>query len=270
VIRSGPIAVVVAVEEELAPYRGLLPGLRRVRETGPWEVYEAEAGGRRVVLVLSDCGPANAGAATERVVGQFSPAFVLNGGAAGAHDRDLLPGDAVVGSRYAILFPPSRQTFLGDGGPRTFRKGIRFRKGGARVHLDDCGACPDLLRLGLAAARRVVPAFGRWMAPGWPAGVAPRPGVVTEGLVGSTDVWTSDPTEVAALHALYGAKCEDMESAWVAQVCALHDLPFLAVRVVSNSEAACPIAAADVPRAIAAAGTRAAAVLAALVRDLSL
>lgn len=266
--RSGTIAVVVPVEEEFAPYRELLPGLRPVRECGPWEVHEARVAGRRVVLVLSDCGPANAGAAAERVIGHFAPTVVLNGGAAGAHDPNLLPGDVVVGSRYAILFPPAGQRKLGGGAERTFRKGIRFRKGGARIHLDECRASPDLLRLGTATARRVVPALGSWAAPGWPAGVEPRTGIVTEGLIGSTDVWTSDPGDVAALHALYGARCEDMESAYVAQVCALHDVPFLAVRVISNNETACRIGEADVPQAIAAAGHRAAAVIAALAREL--
>ena len=212
--------------------------------------------------------PGERGAATERVIGHFAPAIVLNGGSAGAHDRDLLPGDVVVGSRYAILFPPSGQERLGDGAERTFRKGIRFRKGGARVHLDECRANPDLLRLATATARRVVPALGSWEAPGWPAAVEPRTGTVTEGLIGSTDVWTSDPDEVAALHALYGAKCEDMESAYVAQVCALHGVPFLAVRVISNNEGACRIDEADVPQAIAAAGLRAATVIAAVAREL--
>jgi adenosylhomocysteine nucleosidase len=266
--RGGTIAVVVAVEEEFAPYRDLFPDLRPLRETGPWEVHEARVGGRRVVLVLSDCGPANAGAATERVIGHFAPAIVLNGGAAGAHERELLPGDVVVGSRYAILFPPSGQKRIDGGGERTFRKGIRFRKGGARVHFDECRTSPDLTALAAATARRLLPSLGVWTAPGWPPGVEARIGTVTEGLVGSTDVWTSDPDEVAALHALYGAKSEDMESAYVAQVCALHDVPFLAVRVISNNEAVCPIGEADVPRSIAAAGHRAAAVIAALVREL--
>ncbi|MBK6405752.1 MAG: 5'-methylthioadenosine/S-adenosylhomocysteine nucleosidase [Holophagales bacterium] len=266
--RSGTIAVVVPVEEEFAPYRELLPGLRPVRECGPWEVHEARVAGRRVVLVLSDCGPANAGAAAERVIGHFAPTVVLNGGAAGAHDPNLLPGDVVVGSRYAILFPPSGQERIEGGGERTFRKGFRFRKGGARVHFDECRTSPELTGLAAAAARRLLPVLGVWTAPGWPPGVEARTGTVTEGLIGSTDVWTSDPGEVALLYALYGAKCEDMESAYVAQVCALHGVPFLAVRVMSNNEAACRIDEADVVRAIATAGHRAATVIAAVVREL--
>lgn len=262
------VAIVVPVEEEFAPYRELVSDLRRVAACRPWEAYEGRVGQRRVAILLSDCGPANAGAATERALGEFAPGVVLHGGAAGAHDPALLPGDVVVGSRYAILFPPSAQSRVVVGGRLVFRKGIRFRKDGARVHVPVCRTTPALLRLGVREARRLAPSFGEWAAPGWPPGVAPRGAAVTRGLVGSTDVWTSDPDQIAALRALYGARCEDMESAWVAQVCALHDVPFLAVRVVSNADAAFRMDEEDAARAIAAAGSRAAAILVAVARAL--
>ena len=265
---EGTVAFVVPVEEELVPYRGLVDGLARVEACRPWEAYEGRVGGRRVVLVLSDCGPANAGAATERVLREFAPGLVLHGGAAGAHDPSLLPGDFVVGARYAILFPPEAQRRIEVNGRLVFRKGIRFRKDGARVHLPEARTTPFLLRLAVRAARRLAPEFGEWAAPGWPGGVPRREARVVAGLVGSTDVWTSDPARIAGLRALYGARCEDMESAWVAQVCALHDVPFLAVRVISNADAACRLGDADAPEAIAAAGRRAAAVLVAVAREL--
>jgi len=55
-----------------------------------------------------------------------------------------------------------------------------------------------------------------------------------------------------------------MESAYVAQVCAMHAVPYVAVRVISNNEAACPLAPAEVMTAVAAAGDIAAAVLSAV------
>lgn len=258
------MALVVPVEEELTPYRALVEGFRRVESCRPWEAYAGAVGGRPVVLIVSDCGPANAGAATERVLREFAPAVVLHGGAAGAHDPALLPGDVVVGARYAILFPPEAQRRVEAGGRLVFRKGFRFRKDGARVHFPEARTTPSLLRLAMRAARRLAPGFGAWAAPGWPEGVARRPARVVAGLVGSSDAWTSDPARIAELRALYGARCEDMESAWVAQVCALHEVPFLAVRVISNADAARPLAEAEVASAIAEAGRRAAAVLAAV------
>jgi hypothetical protein len=158
----GTIAILVPVEEEFAPYRGLIPGLRRVGETGPWEVHEGRAGEHRLVIVVSDCGPANAGAATERVISQFEPCVVLHGGAAGAHAGDLLPGDVVVGSRYCILFPPSAQRRVVVDGRQVFWKGFRFRRNGERVHFPECRTTPALLRVGVRTARRVLPLLGEW------------------------------------------------------------------------------------------------------------
>ena len=81
------------------------------------------------------------------------------------------------------------------------------------------------------------------------------------GMIGSSDRWTVDAEEIRALRDAYGAECEDMESAYVAQVCAMHRLAFVAVRCISNNEIACHLMPGDVAAAIAAAGERAARVL---------
>ncbi|MGH8722999.1 MAG: hypothetical protein ACREU4_13495, partial [Burkholderiales bacterium] len=106
--------------------------------------------------------------------------------------------------------------------------------------------------------------MGAWDAPGWPPAVPPRPGVVVGGVIASADAWTVDEAELRALHEDFGAECEDMESAYVAQVCALHRLPFVAVRAMSDNEAAQQLTPEDVPAAIAAAGVRAAQIIATL------
>lgn len=252
------------MEEELAPYRALLDDLRPTR-SGPWEVLEGRAGACRVVAIVSDCGPANAAAACERLVACYAPAAVLHGGAAGALDPDLLPGDVVVGSRTCLLHPvPAQQ---GREALGLHPKGLRFRRDGERVHLAECPADPSLLARGERAARAVVAGLNRWMGPGWPGRVSARPARVAVGMIGSADAWTRHPGDLLALRARYGAACEDMESAFVAQVAALHRLPFLAVRAIANNEAASPLAPRDVPAALAAAGARAAAVLVRLLRE---
>src|SRR5687768_15731233 len=73
-----PVAIVVPMDDEFAPYRELFPKLRRADATGPWDVYEAEGGTRPVLIIICDVGPVNAAAATERIIGQFSPAAVLH------------------------------------------------------------------------------------------------------------------------------------------------------------------------------------------------
>ena len=263
---SRPVAIVVPMDVELAPYRELLADLRRLDDAGPWEVYDARAATRRVVLILSGPGPVNAGAATERVIARYDPAAVLHGGSAGAHHPDLLPGDLVIGARYVIHTTRSvRQARVARGLHPSL---IRFRHEGAHVSFDHVEGDPDLLRRAERLALEHVAQLEPWSAPGWPPAVPPRHSRAVTGVIASADAWTVDADELRALHEDFGAECEDMESAYVAQVCALHRLPFVAVRAISDNEAAFPLKPADVPPALAAAGARAALVLAALAAEL--
>ncbi len=264
------VAVVVPMDGEFAPYRALYPDLRRTAAApaGPWEVYETRtAAGRPLLFILSDVGPVNAAAATERLLACFAPAAVLHGGSAGAHQLELLPGDVVVGEHYVII--TSRAVRAARAARGLHATLLRYRRHGERIHHHD-GLPADgrLLALAVTAGQAALAGLGPWEAPGWPAAVPPRPGHVTTGIIGSADAWTVEPQELAELHEDFGAACEDMESAYVAQVCALHEVPFLAVRAISDNEAVCPLTPGDVVPAIAAAGIRAARVLAAVAEAL--
>lgn len=256
------MAVVVPVDGEFEPYRAIVPDLRRRDDSGPWEVYEANAGDRRMLLIISGAGPVNAAAATERLIARYEPAAVLHGGSAGAHNPDLLPGDVVIGSRYVIHTSRSvRAARVARGLNPSL---IRYRQAGAYLSFPHIDADPTLLHLAERIAREELAQIGEWDAPGWPPSVPLRPGLVVSGVVASADAWTIDEAELRALHEDFGAECEDMESAYVAQVCALHRLPFVAVRVMSDNEGAQQLTAEDVPAAIRAAGERAARIIVAL------
>jgi adenosylhomocysteine nucleosidase len=256
------VAFVVPTDEEFAPYRALLPTLRPADAASPWEIYEAEHGGRRLALVISGAGPVNAAAATERLIARYAPVALLHGGSAGAHNPELLPGDVVLGARYVIIAAPGvREGRVARGLHPSL---IRFRRDGKSVHLDEITPDPTLLdraqRIGVAEAAQA----GEWTAPGWPVETPRRSGRVIAGLIGTADAWTVQAEEVLGLREGAGAECEDMESAYVAQVCATHALPFIAVRVISNNEAARQLFPTEVRPAIAAAGERAARILVAL------
>jgi adenosylhomocysteine nucleosidase len=270
---TSPVAIVVPMDDEFAPYRDLLGEVRPVDGCGPWEVYEArtrpgspEAGAQTVVLIICDVGPVNAGAATERIITRCAPIAVLHGGSAGAHHPDLMPGDVVLGDRYVIHASRGvRAARAARGLPDSL---LRFRRDGARISVPHVEADPVLLGRAVAVAERELAACGPWEGPGWPVALPRRRGQVVTGAIASADAWTVDPEELRTLHEDYGAECEDMESAYVAQVCALHRIPFLAVRAISDNEAACRLTPADVRPAIAAAGVRAARVIAALAAEL--
>jgi nucleoside phosphorylase len=261
-----PVAIVVPLEEELVAYRSLLGGMKRLGCLEPWEAWEAEARSRLVVLVLSDCGPTNAGAATERAIALLNPVAVLVGGSAGAHSPELLPGDVVVGSACCILYPPEEQEGRERRGVPTKR--VRFRLDGGRVHVDSCLADPALVALAERIACAEAAGWGPWADVGWPECVARRRAKVVVGRIGSADAWTDTRDGIEALRARYHTECEDMESAFVAQVCAMHRLPCLAARAISNNELLQPLGSAQVGACVLAAGRRAASVLARLAGEL--
>lgn len=262
----GPVAIVVPLAEEFATYPELLGKMRRLEGCGPWEIHEGTAGDRRVVVVISDCGPANAGAATERVITQFDPVAVLHGGSAGAHNPALIPGDLVIGSLVCILAGSAEQESRRERGLHPKR--LRFRRDGLRVHLDRGQSDPRLVELAVRDAREVLAGLGAWVGPGWPPGVPHRGGQVVVGIIGSADTWTVTADDIRALREAYRTDCEDMESAFVAQVCAMHNLPFLVVRAASNNDSVCPLAPGEVAGAVTAAGARAARVLARVAAEL--
>ena len=251
-------AIIVALHEELDPYRSLLPDLVR-SDDGIWERYVDRDG--RLAVVRSDCGPINAIAAAERLITTFNPDFVLNTGSAGAHDPSLLPGDIVIGDRYTLLqdpLYPSRSL------------GLCWRSDGARVERGGIAGDVGLVAGGWAAAAAVCAEAPSWADLAvWPAGVAPRPPLALAGTIGSTDTWNTDPARIDRLWAGASSASEDMESAYIAQVCALHAVPFLAIRCISNAErhaGTMQTNVTDILTALARAGELSARAACALVR----
>jgi nucleoside phosphorylase len=172
----------------------------------------------------------------------------------------------VVGASCCILYPPGLQD-------RRRRRGlhpkqIRFRRDGRRVHLCHVEADPAHVARALTIAGEEIARFAPWEGPGWPESEPRRSGRAVAGTIGSTDLWHVDAHDIRAYREAYGTACEDMESAFVAQVCALHAVPFLAVRAISDNEAAARLPEADALPAIAAAGARAAAVLVRLAAEI--
>jgi adenosylhomocysteine nucleosidase len=67
-----------------------------------------------------------------------------------------------------------------------------------------------------------------WVRKGQDAKAAP-------GVIGSADEWNNQLDRIALLRERYGTAAEDMESAAAAQLCYSYGLPFLGIRILSNS-----------------------------------
>jgi adenosylhomocysteine nucleosidase len=218
-----PVAVVVAMQSELVH---LVPdGISSVElSSGIWTETHTAIGEIPVIAIRCGIGMVAAAAATEHLIARYDPRGVLNFGCTGSHVREQFPGDVVIGSGSVAHAPV-----------RIDAEGVEiFSLGGFGVGEDAESAHyfasdPELLNLAEAAA-------DSWNPAAWPVGSAPRPPRVVTGNVGSGDVWNQHIVRLERLNKLHGTLCEDMEAAAIAQISALHGVPFLTIKDISNNE----------------------------------
>ena len=91
-----PIGVVVAMESELQHLLHRVTPVREVRD-GPWLDRFVTAGEVPLIALCCGIGMTNAAAGTEHLIARYAPRAILNFGCAGAHRRDILPGDVIIG-----------------------------------------------------------------------------------------------------------------------------------------------------------------------------
>lgn len=227
--RRQPVVVIVAMESERIHLDALLPGITR-KDHDIWPTWSVDLADLPVVVIECGIGMVSAAAAAEHAITAWKPRAILNYGCTGAHSRDLLPGDVVIGTG---LIHQGRMRFAPDG--QIISLDVPFTVPGESEPRNDLACHPDLVTLAREAAGAVdLPAWpDERRVPAQPAGRAPQ---VRIGPIASADVWVQDPSRLDAMHERTGSLCEDMEAAAIGQVATLHGVPFLAVKDISNSE----------------------------------
>ncbi len=224
-----PIGVVVAMQSELQHLLNLVTPVRDERH-GPWLDQFVVAGDVPLIALRCGIGMVNAAAGTEHLISRYAPRAILNFGCVGAHRRDILPGDVIIGSgavnHGAMHILPNGETFF---------PGLEYQFAGEEVALTELNTDPAWLHATIAAAEG-------WTPDPWPQGlnlppdIEQRPPRTHVGRVGSADIWTQQHERLDTLHGQHNTLCEDMEAAAIAHVCARHETPFMTVKDVSNNE----------------------------------
>jgi nucleoside phosphorylase len=234
-------AIVVPTAFEAEAYLAHWPQLK-LTQTSPWQIYTLErqnsTGQKEIIrLILSFIGPANAAAATEHII-SLGVDRIFNSGSAGATDPLLLPGDIVIGSTCKILC--DQQTLEVRKSLVLCESPIRFIKDGVATYLSQLAADSQLLEAAQAAGNawqiKADQAQSYWSGPGWPEAEKPRSAKVRCGAIGSLDGWTKGLENLNFIRDTFNVDAEDMESAYIAQIAAIHSIPFLSVRAISNNE----------------------------------
>lgn len=191
------IAIIVAMDKELALLRPHLEG-ESTLETNGFTYYCGRMGGRDVVVGKCGIGKVNAAIGALSLVDTFHPSMVINTGVAGGTGAGNPPAevlDLVLASEIAY-----HDVWCGPGTERGQAAGYPARF--------ECPLPADI--------RAALGAKG--------------------GLLASGDIFVDDPSDLKRILSLYPeAVAVDMESAAIAQVCALKDVPFVCLRVVSDT-----------------------------------
>lgn len=193
------IGIIVAMHKELEL---LLPLLQNSEESrmGGCEFHRGKVGRHDVIAMQCGIGKVNAAIGTLTLVNSFLPDFVINSGVAGGADQSISVMDVVAGARVAY-----HDVWCGPESELGQVQGLPLYFEGAKRLLD---LVPD------------------------------REGI-HKGLICSGDQFIDTLDAVSRIKGNFPeALAVDMESGAIAQVCHLNKVPFLALRVISDSPGA--------------------------------
>jgi adenosylhomocysteine nucleosidase len=215
---AADIVVQGAVDTELQPLIGALEGREQI-QIAAWTFWRGRIAGKTVVVSRTEVGPVNASTATTLAIVNFRPRLIINQGTAGAAVPDLEPFDIVVGEATV------------DYGAFRSTPPCRRRRGPLAL---DADAAP----LRLDGKDRA--AFDRF--PGDSAAVAAALGIpnsrgrVVKGIIGTAFEFNREVDRLVWMNKTYGVVSEDMESAYAAGTAAGFRTPFVAIRIISDSD----------------------------------
>lgn len=193
------IGIIVAMHKELEL---LLPLLQNSEESrmGGCEFHRGKVGRHDVIAMQCGIGKVNAAIGTLTLVNSFLPDFVINSGVAGGADQSISVMDVVAGARVAY-----HDVWCGPESELGQVQGLPLYFEGAKRLLD----------------------------------LVPNREGIHKGLICSGDQFIDTLDAVNRIKGNFPeALAVDMESGAIAQVCHLNKVPFLALRVISDSPGA--------------------------------
>ena len=193
------IGIIVAMRKELDLLLPLLKDSEESRMSG-FEFHRGKMGKHDVMVMQCGIGKVNAAMGALMLVNNFAPRFVINSGVAGGTDLSVSVMDVVAGARVAY-----HDVWCGP-------ESEIGRVQGLPLYFDGAQKLLNLL---------------------------PERDDIHKGLICSGDQFIDKMAEVERIKGNFpDALAVDMESGAIAQVCYLAKVPFLALRVISDSPGA--------------------------------
>lgn len=178
-----------------------------------------------VIISRTYQGMVNAAAATSIALTGFAPRAVINQGLCGGHDKAFHRGDIVLGEK-AVMMSAVEYSYAPEGAGIREAESVPlpievFRRNEGVTGTVTEFPCDEEL---LAAAEQAACTFS-----------ARGESIIARGVLGSADEWNNQLDRIALLRKRCNTASEDMETAAVAQLCLSYGIPFLGIRILSNS-----------------------------------
>jgi len=201
------IGLISALDEELARFKEQLELDQTVRQAG-LDFHFGTLAGQKVVLLKCGVGKVNAAVATQVLIDRFGVDSVMFTGLAGALVPTLKRGDVVV-SNFVVQYDIDLTAF-------------GRRPGEISEYSRLIEADPTLVH---TAAEAFEANF---------ADTDPDRQLMV-GTIATGDSFVSDPKRIRWLQREFGAVATEMEGGAVGQVCQMSRVPFVVIRVISDS-----------------------------------
>ncbi len=195
------IGVIVAMDKELNLLLHLLKN-QNIKEINGFEFHTGTIGNAEITATKCGIGKVNAAIGTMTIIDNFAPQLIINSGVAGGTGNKAGILDIVVGTHIAY-----HDVWCGPG-----------------TEWGDAAGCPRFFETSQMVNSLSCLSNNK---------------SVKHGLIASGDIFVSDPAVVTHIKELYPeVNAVDMESAAIAHVCYLRNVPFACIRVISDTPGA--------------------------------
>ncbi|MGL5049306.1 MAG: 5'-methylthioadenosine/S-adenosylhomocysteine nucleosidase [Cetobacterium sp.] len=189
---------------------------------GSWTFWKGNIGVHDVIVSRTEVGLVNAAASTAIGIEKYNPTIIINQGTSGGHDSNLHTGDIVLGTEIVNI-----------GAIRTERK-----EEGVSENMKD-GIFFDVVQR-LRDKDNKLTTYKTFKSDSNLIEVAKNTkytnGKIAMGVIGSADQWNREIERIKYLNISFKTMTEEMESVAVAQTAKAYNIPFLAVRILSNTD----------------------------------
>lgn len=201
----------------------LLASLRDPKEYmyGKWRFVEGKYNNMTLVIAITSIGMVNAAASTALGIEKFQPEAVISQGTAGGHDPALKAFDIVIGAKSFDASAYRSAKEIKADWRHIELMGAYAYEPSAQKFVPQAVYYPANSKL-LLAAEKTSKSYSQ--------------GKVITGCIASCNTWNRQQERIKFLHDEFGSSCEDMEVNSAAQICKQYNIPFLGIRIISNTE----------------------------------